>query len=85
MPFSILIEHPVVTYRNVEDRKENTILQNASAVCFGHFQVECYSLGEVLLFIGRARIISEKLLFPSTGLSVRVYRRGSHRTEFCET
>jgi hypothetical protein len=40
------------------------------AVCFGHFQGECYSFGEVLLFIRRVRISSEKRLFPSTDLSV---------------
>jgi hypothetical protein len=55
-----------------------------NAVRFGHFQRECYSFGEVLLFIRRFRISSEKRLFPSTDLSVHIYRRGSHCTDFCE-
>jgi hypothetical protein len=71
VPVSILIQYLVVTYQNTgEDRNENTLLQIANAVCFGHFQGECYSFGEVLLFIRGVRISSEKRLFPSTDLSV---------------
>jgi len=69
--FSFPYTVPVVTYQNTgEDRNEKTNLQNANAVCFGNFQGECYSFGEVLLFIRGIRISSEKRLFPSTSLSV---------------
>ena len=71
VPVSILIQYPVLTYQNTgEDRNENALLPNANAVCFGHFQGECYSFGEVLLFIRGVRISSEKCLLPSTNLSV---------------
>lgn len=60
--------HYVPKYRRRQEREQ--ILQNANAVCFGHFQGECYSFGEVLLFIRRVRKTSEKRLFPSTDLSV---------------
>jgi hypothetical protein len=77
--FSIFTQYPVFTYQNSgEDRNENTILQNANEVCFGHLQGECFSFGQVLLFIRGVRTNSEKRLIPSTCLSVcpSAYRRG---------
>ena len=83
MPFNILLVHSVVTYRNTGVDTNDIILQNSNAVCFRHFQGEYYNFGELLLVIRHVRKNSEKRL-ASTGLSVRIYQRGSHWKDFCE-
>jgi len=71
MPLSFLIQYLSLSTKIQEKTgTKKTNLQNANSVCFGHFQGECYSFGEMLLFIRRIPISSEKRLFPSTSLSV---------------